>query len=58
MCAHHILDELVAALLIGVGLLGTLRRGLAYLLANAGRSNPDRDRRTGRLQAGLRLKIA
>jgi len=53
MCAHHILDELVTALLIGVGLLGTLRRGLTYLLANARRANLDRDRRTGRLRAGL-----
>ena len=58
MCAHHILDALVRALLLGVGLLGALRRGLGYLLANARRSNPDRDRRTGRLRAGLRLKIA
>ena len=58
MCAHHILEALVAALLIGVGLLGALRRGLGYPLANARRSNPDRDRRTGRLRAGLRLKIA
>ena len=55
MCAHHILDALVAALLLGVGLRRTLRRGLAYLLANARRANPDRDRRTGRLRAGLRL---
>jgi hypothetical protein len=55
MCAHHILDALVAAVLLGVGLRGTLRRGLAYLLANARRANPDRDRRTGRLRAGLGL---
>jgi len=55
MCAHHILDALVAALLLGVGLRGTLRRGLAYLLANARRANPDRDHRTGRLRAGLGL---
>lgn len=55
MCAHHILDDLVTALLVGVGLLGTLRRGLAYLLANARRANGDRDRRTGRLRAGLGL---
>ena len=58
MCAHHILAAIVAALLIGGGLLGPLRRGLGYLLVNARRSNPERDRRTGRLQAGLRLKIA
>jgi hypothetical protein len=58
MGAHHILDAIVAALLVGVGLLGALRQGLRYLLANARRSNPDRDRRTGRLRAGLRLTIA
>jgi len=55
MCARHILDELVTALRRGVGLLGALRRGLAYLLANARRAHPDRDRRTGRLRAGLAL---
>jgi Transposase DDE domain len=58
MCAHHILDALVAALLRGVGLCATLRRGLAYLLANARRANPARDRRTGRLRAGLGLAEA
>jgi hypothetical protein len=58
MCAHHILDDLVAALLVGAGLLSALRQGLGFLLANARRSNPDRDRRTGRLRAGLLLKIA
>jgi hypothetical protein len=58
MCAHHILDALVAALLLGVGLRGTLRRGLTFLLANARRANPDRDRRAGRLRAGLGLAEA
>jgi hypothetical protein len=58
MCAHHILDALVAALLLGVGLRGTLRRGLSFLLANARRANPDRDRHTGRLRAGLGLAEA
>ena len=55
MCAHHMLEALVTALLIGIGLLGALRRGLAYLLANARRPNLERDRRTGRLRAGLTL---
>ena len=55
MCAHHILGPLVAAVLRGGGLRATLRRGLGYLLANARRANPDRDRRTGRLRAGLGL---
>ena len=43
MCAHHILDALVAAVLLGVGLRATLRRSLAYSLGNARRANPDRD---------------
>lgn len=55
MCARHILDEVVTALRRGVGLLGALRRGLTYLLANARRAHPNRDRRTGRLRAGLAL---
>jgi hypothetical protein len=55
MCAHHMMEALVTALLIGIGLLGALRRGLAYLLANARRPNVERDRRTGRLRAGLTL---
>ena len=58
MCAHHILDDLVTALLDGVGLLGILRRSLTYLLANARRSNPVRDRRAGRLRAGLVVTCA
>jgi hypothetical protein len=53
MCAHHLFDDLVAALLVGVGLLRALRRGLLYLLRNARRSNPDRDKRKGRLRVGL-----
>ena len=55
MCARHIIDELVMALLLGAGLLAALRRGLVYLLANARRANVRRDRRTGRLRAGLAL---
>ena len=53
MCAHHILSDLVRALLRGVGLLVALRRGLAYLLANARRANVPREYRTGRLRPGL-----
>ena len=55
MCARHILGDLVTALRVGVGLLGALRRGLTYLLANARRAHPERDRRAGRLRAGLAL---
>jgi hypothetical protein len=53
MCAHHFLDDVVTALLGRRGLFATLRRALTYLLANARQSNPDRDRRTGRLRIGL-----
>ena len=55
MCAHHNLDALVAALLLGVGLRATLRRALTFLLANARRANPDRDRRISRLRTGVGL---
>lgn len=55
MCAHHILDALVTALLGRGGLLAALRRGLTYLLANARRANVPRDHLTGRLRAGLAL---
>jgi hypothetical protein len=53
MCSGHIIDELVAALLACLSIAAAFRDGLAYLLANARRSNPARDRRTGRLRAGL-----
>ena len=53
MCAHHVFDEIVTALLVGAGLLAALRRALSYLLANARRANPKRDRRIGRLRPGL-----
>ena len=57
-CARgHILEALVRALLQGVGLRGALRRGLAYLLANARRANVPREHRTGRLRAGLELVV-
>jgi len=53
MCAHHVLDELVLAALAGRSLRPALRRGVLYLLANARRAHPERDKRTGRLRAGL-----
>jgi hypothetical protein len=55
MCAHHILHDVVTALLDGFGLLGPLRRGLTYLLENARRADVQRDRRTGRFRAGLTI---
>ena len=53
MCASHIIDEIVTALLACVGLAVAFRDGMAFLLANARRSDPRRDRRTGRLQTRL-----
>jgi hypothetical protein len=52
MCAGHIIDEFVSALLACVSIAGALRDGLAFLLANAQRSN-QRERKTGRLRSGL-----
>jgi len=53
MCAGHIIDELVSALLASGAIAAALRDGLAFLLANAQRSNPKRERKTGRLRSGL-----
>jgi hypothetical protein len=53
MCAHHIFTAMVTALLRGTGLLTALRRGLAFLLANARRANVPRERQIGRLRVGL-----
>lgn len=55
MCVRHVIDDLFASLLVGEGLLDALGQGLAYLLANARRSHPARDRERGRLRAGLTL---
>jgi Transposase DDE domain len=55
MCARHIIDQLCQALLACLGLAAALREGLAYLLANARRANPARDRKIGRLRAGLQV---
>ncbi len=53
MCARHILDDLCRAILTCVSLLPAIRAGIAYLIHNARRANPRRDKETGRLQAGL-----
>jgi hypothetical protein len=53
MCSGHIIDELAAALLACVSIAVAFTDGIAFLLANARRSNPVRDRRTGRLRTGL-----
>ena len=53
MCAGHIIDEVVTALLACVSIASVFRDGVAFLLANARRSNPKRDRKTGRLRSGL-----
>jgi hypothetical protein len=53
MCAGHIIDEIFLAMLAGVSIAAVFHDGIAFLLANARRSNPVRDRKTGRLRAGL-----
>lgn len=53
MCAGHIIDEIVLALLECVSIASAFRDGMAFLLANARRANPKRDRKTGRLRSGL-----
>lgn len=53
MCAGHIIDELVAALLACASIAAVFRDGIAFLLANARRANPKRDRKVGRLRSGL-----
>ena len=53
MCAGHIIDEIVTALLACVSIVSALRDGMTFLLANARRSNPKRDRKTGRLRSRL-----
>jgi hypothetical protein len=53
MCATHIIDEIVSALLACVSIASAFRDGMAFLLANARRSDPRRDRKTGRLRTQL-----
>jgi hypothetical protein len=53
MCASHVIDEIVTALLACVSLSVAFREGVAFLLANARRADPRRDRKTGRLQTRL-----
>ena len=53
MCSGHIIDELVSALLACISIAAAFRDGIAFLLANARRANPKRDRKVGRLRSGL-----
>jgi hypothetical protein len=53
MCAGHIISELVATLLACAGIAEVFREGIAFLLANARRANPKRNRKVGRLRSGL-----
>ena len=53
MCAGHIIDEIFAALLACISIATAFRDGIAFLLANAQRSNPKRERKSGRLQTDL-----
>jgi hypothetical protein len=53
MCASHIIGELVTALLACISIAAAFRDEMAFLLANARRSNPRRGRKTGRLRTRL-----
>lgn len=53
MCVGRIIDDIVTALLSSVSIASAFRDGLTFLVANARRSNPKRDRKTGRLRAAL-----
>jgi hypothetical protein len=53
MCVGPIIDAIVMALVAGLSIATAFREGIAFLLGNARRSNPVRDRKTGRLRAGL-----
>lgn len=53
VCAGHIIDELVFALLACASFAEVFRDGIAFLLANARLANPKRDRKVGRLRRGL-----
>jgi hypothetical protein len=44
MCALHVIGDLLEALVASAGLLAAFRRALEYLLDNARRENPKRDR--------------
>ena len=58
MCADHMLETLVTALLIGIGFLEALRRELAYLPVTARHPNVEGDCCTEHLRAGLVLMEA
>jgi hypothetical protein len=47
MCAGHILDEIVTALLGCISIASAFREGMAFLLANARRSIPSATARPG-----------
>jgi hypothetical protein len=55
MCSGHIIDEIAAALVACISIAAAFRDGIEFLLANARRANPKRDRKTGRQRAGLRV---
>lgn len=59
MCAHYTLHDIFRALIEGRRghIVKAIEAALAYLASNATRAHPKRDRRSGRLQLGLRPVI-
>ena len=59
MCARLVIDDIFTALATdGRRLRAAVASALDFLLANARRAHPDRDRKSGRLQAGLEPFLA
>ena len=52
--ARHYFDDILLALLRGYGLSRAIDGAIEFFSTNTRRSHPNRDRRTGRLAAGLR----
>ncbi len=53
MCASHIIHDIVNALLACASIASAFFDGMTFLLANARRANPKRDRKSGRLRTAL-----
>jgi hypothetical protein len=54
MCIHHVLTDILAALLHAArALTAAVTRAIEYLASNAQRAHPRRDAKTGRLKLGL-----
>ena len=58
MAANHVLRDLMVAVATGVTVRAAFKRLVTYIGREGRRAHPDRDRKTGRLQLGLRPRFA